>query len=60
MEAPLFISLSNNSRGRRLGYSGIYDLIKALAEAAGLESINPHRTRHTFAVDLLLSGVIEA
>ncbi|MEL6138320.1 MAG: hypothetical protein AAFR42_13040 [Cyanobacteria bacterium J06628_6] len=38
----------------------MYDLIKALAEAAGLESINPHRTRHTFAVDLLLSGVIEA
>ncbi|MEO0373834.1 MAG: tyrosine-type recombinase/integrase [Cyanobacteria bacterium P01_A01_bin.17] len=56
-DAPMFVSLSDNSRGKRLGYSGIYDLIKALAEAAGLDNIHPHQIRHTFAVDLLLSGM---
>ena len=37
-------------------YSGIYDLIEALTEAAGLENIHPHQTRHT-AVDMLPSDM---
>ena len=56
-ESPLFISLSNNSRGQRLGYSGIYELVKDLAEASELEDIHPHRMRHTFATSLVAAGM---
>ena len=56
-ESPLFVSLSNNSRGRRLGYSGIYDLVKDLAAAVGLEDVHPHRLRHTCATLLVLAGM---
>ena len=56
-ESPLFVSLSNNSRGQRLGYSGIYDMVKDLAAAAGLEDVHPHRLRHTCATLLVLAGM---
>ncbi|NEZ54120.1 tyrosine-type recombinase/integrase [Adonisia turfae] len=56
-ETSLFISLSNNSRGQRLGYSGIYELVKDLAEASELEDIHPHRMRHTFATSLVAAGM---
>jgi len=56
-ESPLFISLSNNSKGKRLGYRGIYDLVKDLAAASGLENIHPHRLRHTCATLLVLEGM---
>lgn len=56
-ESPLFISLSNNSKGNRLGYRGIYNLVKDLAEASGLENIHPHRLRHTCATLLVLGGM---
>lgn len=56
-ESPLFVSLSNNSKGQRLGYSGIYDLVKDLAAAAGLEGVHPHRLRHTCATLLVLAGM---
>ncbi|ESA37958.1 site-specific recombinase [Leptolyngbya sp. Heron Island J] len=56
-ESPLFVSLSNNSRGQRLGYSGIYELIKDLAQASELDDIHPHRMRHTFATSLVAAGM---
>ena len=56
-DSPLFISLSNNSRGKRLGYRGIYNLVKDLAEVSGLENIHPHRLRHTCATLLVLRGM---
>ena len=56
-ESPLFISLSNNSKGKRLGYRGIYNLVKDLAEASGLENIHPHQLRHTCATLLVLGGM---
>ena len=56
-DSPLFVSLSNNSKGKRLGYRGIYNLVKDLAEASGLENIHPHRLRHTCATLLVLSGM---
>ncbi|KAM3101041.1 tyrosine-type recombinase/integrase [Phormidesmis sp. 146-12] len=56
-ESPLFLSTSHNSRGKRLGYRGIYDLIKDLGEVAGVENCHPHRLRHTFATRLVLKGV---
>lgn len=56
-EAPLFVSLSNNSRGKRLKYRGVYDLIKDLAKVSELEGIHPHRMRHTFATSIVKAGM---
>jgi integrase/recombinase XerD len=57
LDSPLFLSTSHNSRGKRLGYRGIYDLIKDLGEVAGIDNCHPHRLRHTFATRLVLKGV---
>ena len=54
---PLFISYSNKSWGQRLGYQGIYYLVKAIARDAGIENIHPHRGRHTFASRLIEDGM---
>ena len=56
-DSPLFVSLSNNSRGKRLGYRGVYNLVKDLASANGLENVHPHRLRHTCATLLVLEGM---
>ena len=56
-DEPLFISYSNKSWGQRLGYQGIYYMVKAIAQEAGLENIHPHRGRHTFASQLIEDGM---
>ena len=56
-DSPLFISLSRNSRGNRLGYRGIYDLVKELAAVGELEDVHPHRLRHTCATSLVAAGM---
>ena len=56
-ESPLFVSLSRNSRGNRLGYRGIYDLVKELASVSELEGVHPHRLRHTCATSLVAQGM---
>ncbi|PZO11239.1 MAG: integrase [Leptolyngbya foveolarum] len=56
-DAPIFISLSNNSKGQRLGYRGVYDLIKDLAKVSELEGVHPHRLRHTCATALVMAGM---
>ena len=56
-DSPLFVSLSNNSRGQRLGYSGIYDLVKDLAKVNDIEGVHPHRLRHTCATSLVVEGM---
>ncbi|MEM6256515.1 MAG: tyrosine-type recombinase/integrase [Cyanobacteria bacterium P01_D01_bin.156] len=57
-DAPLFISLSNRNRGKRMGYKGVYNCIKDLAELADLdEKIHPHQLRHTFGTQLILEGM---
>jgi integrase/recombinase XerD len=54
---PLFVSCGNKSRGQRLGYQGIYYMVKAIAQAAGIEDVHPHRGRHTFASKLIEDGM---
>ena len=55
---PLFRSLSRNGYGKRLGYWGIYELVKDLAEIAEFtETVHPHRLRHTFGSHLVSKGV---
>ena len=55
---PLFLSKSPvPGKPQRLGYQGIYYLIKDLGKIAGIDEINPHRMRHTFATNLVLKGI---
>ena len=44
---PLWLSLSNNSRGRRLSAHAIYSIVKKVSEIAGLSNIGAHTLRHT-------------
>lgn len=58
--SPLFISLSPRNKGERLGYHGLYKEFKKLAELCGIENAHPHRHRHTFATELVYSGMDSA
>ncbi|ACK73772.1 integrase domain protein SAM domain protein (plasmid) [Gloeothece citriformis PCC 7424] len=56
--APMFASHSPvPGKPTRLGYQGLYYLIKELGSNAGIENLTPHRLRHTFATNLLLKGM---
>ncbi len=56
---PLFLSHSPKPKlkGQRLGYDGIYKMIRELGELAGVAECHPHRLRHTFATRLVLMGI---
>jgi integrase/recombinase XerD len=56
-ESPLFLASGNVHAGERLGYQGLYLMIKDLAAIAGIEDFTPHRLRHTYATGLLLKGM---
>lgn len=57
LDDPLFVSYSNRNKGERMGYEGIYKLVKDLAKRADLEGVHPHRGRHTFIANMVESGV---
>jgi site-specific recombinase XerD len=44
---PLWRSLSNNSRGKRLSPTAIYEIARRTAERAALPAIGAHTLRHT-------------
>jgi integrase/recombinase XerD len=54
---PMFVSCSPKTMGQRLGYQGIYYMVKDLGKAAGFANIHPHRGRHTFASRLIEDGM---
>ncbi|BDM83556.1 IS1096 element passenger TnpR family protein [Acaryochloris marina] len=56
-DEPMFVSTSHRNKGQRLGYEGIYKLIKALAKDAGWPDIHPHKGRHTYASQLIENGM---
>ena len=56
-ESPLFVSHSNNSKGERLKYWGIYKIFKAIADIAEVENAHPHRGRHTLATRLVMKDM---
>lgn len=55
---PLFISLSNNSRGKRLTTRSISGIVKSRLKAAGYDSprLTSHSLRHTAVTLSLLAG----
>jgi integrase/recombinase XerD len=56
-ESPLFLSESNNSKGDRLGYWGIYNVVKELGAIAGIKDAHPHQGRHTVATEMVSRGM---
>ncbi|ABW32880.1 tyrosine-type recombinase/integrase [Acaryochloris marina] len=56
-DSPLFVSHSNNSKGQRLQYWGIYKIFKAIADIAEVENAHPHRGRHTLATRLVMKDM---
>ncbi|KAI9130006.1 tyrosine-type recombinase/integrase [Acaryochloris sp. CCMEE 5410] len=54
---PMFASTSHRNKGQRLGYEGIYKMVKALAQDAGWPDIHPHKGRHTYASQLIENGM---
>jgi integrase/recombinase XerD len=56
-ESPLFLSESNNSKGDRLGYWGIYNVVKELGAIAGVKDAHPHQGRHTVATEMVSRGM---
>ncbi|MEO1131178.1 MAG: tyrosine-type recombinase/integrase [Cyanobacteria bacterium J06639_1] len=54
---PLFVALSPGQVGKRLAPGGIYAIVKRLGGLAGVDDPHPHRFRHSYAVELILSGM---
>lgn len=52
-ESPLFVSNSNRSRGQRLTYWGVQEVMSQLAEHTGID-LHAHRGRHTFCTNLIV------
>ncbi len=57
LESPLFLSASNNSRGLRLSYWGIYKVVQDLATISGVKDAHPHQGRHTIATEMICRGM---
>ena len=56
LEYPLFVSCSNRNTGKRIGYDTINKLCKQIGEITGIK-FNAHQLRHTFATNLVISGM---
>ena len=49
----LFVSLKGRRRGKAMTPAGLRDLFRYHRKRSGIENANPHRFRHTFAVDMI-------
>jgi integrase/recombinase XerD len=56
-EGPMFLAQDPKNSGKRLGYKGLHKMVKKLGAISGVESINPHRFRHTFGTEATRRGV---
>ncbi len=57
LDTPLFVGQGHNNSGERLGYKGLYNVVRDLGQLAKVRNLTPHRLRHTYACNLLLLGM---
>lgn len=55
--SPLFVVLKGRTRGNRMTAAGLRSLFRHHRRLTDLPRANPHRFRHTFARDMLCSGL---
>jgi integrase len=53
LDSPLFVSNSNRSKGKRLTYWGVQEVMNLLGEQTGI-ALHAHRGRHTFCTNLIV------
>ncbi len=53
----LFVSLKGQRRGRPMTPAGLREIFRYHRKRSGIEKANPHRFRHTFAVDMIREGM---
>ncbi|HEY6305293.1 MAG TPA: tyrosine-type recombinase/integrase [Candidatus Angelobacter sp.] len=56
-DAPLFVNLKGPSRGGRITDAGMRSLFRHHRKLTQVLQANPHRFRHTFALDMVRAGI---
>ncbi|WP_199192576.1 tyrosine-type recombinase/integrase [Chlorogloea sp. CCALA 695] len=56
-DSPMFLCQDPKHRGERLGYKGLYRMVKQLGAIAQVDNIRPHRFRHQFGTSITRKGV---
>lgn len=56
-DSPMFLCQDPKHKGERLGYKGLYRMVKKLGAIAQVEDIRPHRFRHDFGTSITRKGV---
>lgn len=56
-DSPMLLCQDPKHRGKRLGYKGLYRMVKKLGAIAAVEDIRPHRFRHKFGTSIIHKGV---
>ena len=53
----LFVKLKGQGRGKPMTRAGLRDIFRYHSKRSGVEKANPHRFRHTFALDMVREGM---
>jgi integrase/recombinase XerD len=56
-DSPMFLCQDPKHRGERLGYKGLYRMVKKLGAIASVNDIRPHRFRHEFGTSITRKGL---
>lgn len=56
-DSPMFLCQDPKHRGERLGYNGLYKMVKKVAVTATVDDIKPHHFRHSFGNTITRAGV---
>ncbi|MBE9018767.1 tyrosine-type recombinase/integrase [Chroococcidiopsidales cyanobacterium LEGE 13417] len=56
-DRPMFVCQDPKHCGERLGYNGLYKMVKKLAASATVEELKPHHFRHSFGNTITRAGV---
>ncbi|WP_199317093.1 tyrosine-type recombinase/integrase [Chroococcidiopsis sp [FACHB-1243]] len=56
-DRPMFLCQDPKHSGERLGYNGLYKMVKKVAASATIEELKPHHFRHSFGNTITRAGV---